>query len=157
MRRTALAAAFTLLALPALAGSVTPRPGWEVRPTDIPYAELLDRLKAAVTAEHMIAVAEAGPTEAAAREGETIPGNRVIGVFRNDFALRAIRSSGPAMIEAPIRFYVTEDKSGGATLSWKTPSHVFGPYFDEGGDELETVAEELDAIFLAIADRATEG
>jgi uncharacterized protein (DUF302 family) len=61
------------------------------------------------------------------------------------------------MIEAPVRFYVTEDKDGTATLSWKTPSTVFSPYYDEGGEELRAVAEELDTIFRAIAARATGG
>lgn len=158
LRTTTLAGAFCALALPALAGSVEPRPGWEVRDTDIAYAELLDRLKAAVKEEKMGVVSEAGPTEAAKKLlGEEIPGNRVVGVFRPDFAVRAVRASVPAMIEAPIRFYVTEDEDGGATLSWKTPSHVFAPYMDEGGEELQAVAEELDAIFLAIADRAVGG
>jgi uncharacterized protein (DUF302 family) len=72
-----------------------------------------------------------------------------VGVFRNDFAVRALAASEAAMIEAPIRFYVTEGEGGGATLSWKTPSHVFAPYAD-GGADLQAVAQELDAIFEAI-------
>ena len=59
------------------------------------------------------------------------------------------------MIEAPVRFYVTEDTDGTATLSWKTPSHVFAPYEDEGGDDLVAIAEEIDVKFEAIASRAT--
>jgi hypothetical protein len=59
------------------------------------------------------------------------------------------------MIEAPVRFYVTEDADGSATLSWKTPSFVFAPYVAEGGPELQAAASELDAKFDAIAGRAT--
>ncbi len=59
------------------------------------------------------------------------------------------------MIEAPIRFYVTENADGTATLSYKTPSAVFAPYIDEGGAELAAIAGELDAIFAAIAKGAT--
>ena len=58
------------------------------------------------------------------------------------------------MIEAPIRFYVTEDADGSATLSYKTPSFVFGPYFDEGGEALQALAGELDQIFDQIATQA---
>lgn len=143
------------LALPLGANAMSPRPGWQVLETDKPYAALLADLKTAVGAAKMGVVTEAGPTEAAASRGVTIPGNRVVGVFRNDFAVRALALSEAAMIEAPIRFYVTEDADGGATLSWKTPSHVFAPYAD-GGAGLAALAEELDAIFAAIGAAATE-
>ncbi len=145
------------LASPALAGSVEPRPGWEVHDSQLSYQELLERLKQAVADGQMIVVTEAGPTEAAAKRGVEIPGNRVLGVFRNDFAVRVIRLSVPAMIEAPIRFYVTEDADGTATLSYKTPSHVLAPYMAEGGEKLEALAAELDQIFADIAKRATGG
>ena len=88
--------------------------------------------------------------------GITIPGNRVIGVFNNVYAVKVLSLSTAAMIEAPIRFYVTENADGTATLAYKTPSFVFAPYFAEGGAELEAVAAELDAKFAAIAARATE-
>jgi uncharacterized protein (DUF302 family) len=148
-------AAAVLIAISAQAGSVAPRDGWAVHDTGLAYAELLDRLKEAVEAEGMFVVTEAGPTGAAASRGIEIPGNRVVGVFRNDFAVRALRASAAAMIEAPVRFYVTEDADGTATLSYKLPSFVFAPYMEEGGDELAVVADELDAIFAAIAGRAT--
>lgn len=150
----------TLLTMSALVISVTaamalePRDGWSVADSDKSYPELLADLKEAVTAEQMGLVTEAGPTEAAAARGVTIPGNRVIGVFRPDFAIRALGASEAAMIEAPIRFYVTERPDGGATLSYKLPSFVFAPYADEGGEELSAVAGELDAIFAAIAQKA---
>lgn len=137
------------------AHAMSPREGWRVIETGQSYQGLLDSLRTAVEAEGMFVVTEAGPTEAAVRRGEHIPGNRVVGVFRNDFAVRALRASLAAMIEAPIRFYVTEDDNGTATLSWKAPSHVFRPYQDEGGEALRTVATELDAIFEAIGRRAT--
>jgi uncharacterized protein (DUF302 family) len=139
----------------AAAETVWPDQGWRVVPTQQSYAKFLDAFREAVDAEGMAVVTEAGPTEVAASRGEIIPGNRVLGVFRNDFAVRIIRISVPAMIEAPIRFYVTEEDDGTATLSWKTPSHVFDPYMDQGGEELGVIAGELDTIFEAIADRAT--
>ncbi len=36
---------------------------------------------------------------------------------RSDFAVRAVRASTAAMIEAPIQFYVTENDDGTAALS----------------------------------------
>lgn len=151
----AMLALMGMSSLPLHAESIAPREGWQVIQTEKSYTELLESLRDAISAEKMGLVTEAGPTEAAAQRGEEIPGNRVVGVFRNDFAVRALRASVPAMIEAPIRFYVTEEDDGTATLSWKTPRHVFSPYFDDGGEELRAVAEELDGIFEAIAQRAT--
>jgi uncharacterized protein (DUF302 family) len=155
MGRLAVMLAAAAMALATGAGSLAPREGWAVHDTGYPYAELLGRLREAVTAEGMIVVTEAGPTEAARSRGIEIPGNRVVGVFRNDFAVRALEASTAAMIEAPIRFYVTEEPDGTATLSYKLPSHVFAPYMAEGGAGLAAVAAELDAIFAAIAARAT--
>lgn len=152
-------AAITTLLLVALtvaadAGSISPREGWAVHNTDQSYEDLLASTRAAIRSEGMFLVTEAGPTEAAAKRGVEIPGNRVLGVYRNDYALRTIRQSVAAMIEAPIRLYVTENPDDTATLSYKTPTHVFGPYMAEGGAKLEALAEELDQVFAAIARRA---
>ncbi len=145
-----------ILAAPVAAESRWPDRGWQVTPTSLAYDELLKALREAVEAEGMFVVTEAGPTEAAASRGVAIPGNRVLGVFRNDYAVRILRLSVPAMIEAPMRFYVTENDDGSATLSWKTPTHLLAPYVDTAGEELETVARELDILFAAIAQRVTE-
>ena len=157
MTRILLAALVALIALPALADSIAPREGWAVYDSAHAYAALIDRVKEEVKAEPGLGVVtQAGPTEVAATRGVTIPGNRVIGVFGPDFAIRAIGLSVPAMIEAPIRMYVTEDSDGSATLSYKTPTLVFSPYFDEGGDDLRALAAELDGKFQAIAERAVK-
>jgi uncharacterized protein (DUF302 family) len=154
MKRLAICLAAMLIAAQGFAGSIAPRAGWSVHDTGLEYAVLLDSLKAAVKAEGMVVVTEAGPTEAAKGRGVIIPGNRVVGVYRTDFAVRALAASTAAMIEAPIRFYVTENTDGTATLSYKTPGAVLAPYLDEGGAELSAIAGELDAIFAAIAARA---
>lgn len=133
-----------------------PQEGWNVVVTEKAYADLVEDLRSAVADNDMLVVTEASPTAAAAQRGETIPGNRVVGVFRNDFAVRIIRESVPAMIEAPLRFYVTEDASGSATLSWKTPSEVFAPYSQGDDDELANIARELDELFTRIANNATD-
>lgn len=150
-----------VLMLALMTGSLTaaqnvgPREGWRVIPTQQSYSELLDKVRKAVTDEGMGLVTDVGPTETAARRGETIPGNRVLGVFRNDFAVRALRASVPAMIEAPIRLYITENQDGTATLSWKKPGHVFSPYMESGGAQLKAVADELNTIFESIGESAT--
>lgn len=156
MRRLVIAV-LALLPAAAFAQSVLGTPdGWRVEETGKSYEALLSDLKEAVREENMGIVTEAGPTEAAASRGETIPGNRVVGVFRNDFAVDIIRAAPAAMIEAPIRFMVMEEPDGTATLAWKRPSTVFAPYLEDGGEVLSNASQHLDAVFESIAMRATE-
>jgi uncharacterized protein (DUF302 family) len=162
MRHLMTAAALTMMLVRPVSAAdevevadIAPRDGWQVIATDRSFDALLDSLRAAVPAAGMGLVTEAGPTETAAGRGITIPGNRVVGVFNNDFAVRTLALSTAAMIEAPIRFYVTEDGDGGASLSWKRPGTVFAPYMDDAGPGLAEIAAELDAKFEEIAAAAT--
>ncbi len=156
MTRLTAALILSLSLATPLSAEMAPRPGWAVLPTDRPYKQLIEDVKSAAKAGGMGVVTQAGPTGAAARRGITIPGNRVIGIFNNTYAVQILGLSTAAMIEAPIRLYVTENADGTATLSYKLPSTVFAPYFDEGGAELETAASELDTVFAEIAKTATE-
>jgi len=122
--------------------------------TDKSYNQLIADVKSATKSNGMGVVTQAGPTGAAANRGITIPGNRVIGIFNNDFAVKILATSTAAMIEAPVRIYVTEEPDGHATLSYKLPSHVFAPYADEGGAELIDLANQLDQRFDAVAQQA---
>ncbi|MGR3614427.1 MAG: DUF302 domain-containing protein [Paracoccaceae bacterium] len=151
MRLATIVIGMCLFACIAFAGDLAPREGWVVRETGKPYADLVKDVRAAVKKNGLIVVTQAGPTKAAAKRGITIPGNRVIGVFNNDYAVKVLATSTAAMIEAPLRMYVTEESDGTGTLSYKTPSYVFAPYSDEGGSRLIKLGQELDTKFNAIA------
>lgn len=155
MRRTFAILIALTLALPA-AAEMAPRTGWSVTPTSKSYDQLIADVKAAAKANKMGIVTEAGPTGAAKNRGVTIPGNRVIGIFNNVYAVKILALSTAAMIEAPIRMYVTENPDGSATLSYKLPSTVFAPYADEAGTDLAGLAEALDQTFAAINDQAAK-
>lgn len=145
------------LALPAAAQDVAdmaPRAGWSVTPTAKSFDDLVAATRGAAGAGKLAVVTMAGPTGAAASRGIEIPGNRVIGLYNNDFAVRVLRLSTPAMIEAPIRVYVTENADGTATLSYKLPSEVLAPYIADV-PALAEVAAELDLAFAAVALAAT--
>ena len=86
--------------------------------------------------------------------GIKIAGNIVLGVYRNDFAVRMLAASVPAGIEAPLRFYITENADGSATLTWRRPSAVFAPYESA---ELDAMATELDVIWAAIVNQTLQG
>jgi uncharacterized protein (DUF302 family) len=119
--------------------------------TEKSFEELVDSVKGAVEANEMAVVTQACASCGAAKRGITIPGNMVIGVYRNDFAVRMLEASVPAGIEAPIRFYVTENADGTASLTYRMPSAVFAPY---GSADLDAMAKELDLIWQKIVDDA---
>ena len=136
----------------ARAENATPYPGMVIAKTAHSYKDLVGRLDAAVKANKMGLVTRASATLGAASLGKTIPGNMVIGVYRPDFAVRMLEASVAAGIEAPLRFYVTENADGTATLTYRKPSAVFAPYEVPALDEM---ARELDEIFARIAATAT--
>lgn len=128
-------------------------PGTHVIPTGYGFQELVERLDQAIEDNGMFAVTRASASAGAESRGLDIPGNMVVGVYRNDFAVRMLEASVPAGIEAPIRFYVTEESDATAALRYREPSAVFAPY--DGGEALTALAKELDAIFADIANQAT--
>ena len=63
-----------------------------------------------------------------------------------------LKAHVPAGIEAPLRFYLTEDADGTATLRYRPPSAVFKAYENTALDDM---ARELDIIFDKIVRQAT--
>ena len=134
-----------LSAMPSvMGGTVGAREGWVVIDTTYSFSELTGRLETAVKDQRMGLVTSASASDGAKAAGFQIPGNKVYGVFRNDFARRMLAANVAAGIEAPIRFYVTENADGTATLSYK-----------QQASELKGIATELDEIFGKIAESAT--
>jgi uncharacterized protein (DUF302 family) len=158
LRFLGLALFLSAAAAPALAEMPATAPaGWQVMKTPHGYADLVARLEKAIADNKMGLVTKASATVGAKQQlNQDIAGNTVIGVYRPDFAVRMLEASIPAGIEAPIRFYVTENADGSADLSYKAPSFVFAPYAD-GGEALKALAVELDAIFAKIAADAAGG
>lgn len=142
---------FVGFALPftgALADNPTPYPGTHVMKTPHSYEALVQRLDDAVKDNKMGIVARASATLGAKSIGVTIPGNMVVMVYHPKYAVRMLDASVSAGIEAPIRFYITENADGTATLTYRTPSSIFGPYENA---ELNEMAKELDGVFDRIA------
>jgi uncharacterized protein (DUF302 family) len=130
-------------------------PGWVIQPTGRSYAELVERVDAAVAKSPFNVVTRASATVGARNLGQTIPGNMVVGVFAPQLAIRLLDASVAAGIEAPLRLYITENPDGTATLSYKTATYVLAPYAAEGGQTLTALAAELDTILDQIAEQAT--
>ncbi len=137
-----------LLAATAPAAGDTVLPGTEIRKTKFSFQDLRNRLDAAIEKNKVYVVSRASASAGAKHRGIEIPGNMVVGVYRNDFAVRMLAASVAAGVEAPLRFYLTENADGTATLSYRKPSAVFGPY---GSKPLDELAKELDVLWAKIA------
>lgn len=150
---TAVIVSFALV-FPAWSADV--RSGWIVHQTSHSFGDMVKKLNAAIKGAKMLRVTRASASAGAKGRGLTIPGNMIVGVYRNDYAVRMLEASIDAGIEAPIRYYLTENADGGTRLAYRTPSAVFAPYMDEGGDKLKALAEELDGVFDGIAKAAIQ-
>lgn len=153
-RARLLPAAFLAAAL--LAGPATAAPeGLVTAKTPHSYETLIERLNVAVKAHEMGLVTRASATVGAkAAFDKVIPGNMVIGVYHPRFAVPMLEASIAAGIEAPIRFYITENEDGTASLTYRKPTVIFAPY-EGGGEQLKNLAKELDEVFASIAKQAT--
>ena len=136
------------------AESAAPLAGTVTMKTRYGFDALLARLEKAITDNRMGLVAQASASRGAAARGVKIPGNALLMVFRNDYAVRMLNASVPAGIEAPLRIYVTENPDGSASVTYRRPSAVFAPYASPVLDEL---AKELDVIFGSIVRDASGG
>lgn len=136
------------------AAAQAPYPGTLTFKTAHTFDVLVARVEKAVEANAMTLVAHASASRGAAARGIKIPGNAVLMVFRNDYAVRMLAASVAAGIEAPLRIYVTENRDGTASLTYRRPSAVFGLY---GSAELDRMARELDTVFERIVKDAGGG
>ncbi len=153
MRAILLVCLGLLAATPVGAENPAPYSGTKVIETGTPFAAFVDKLTAAVSANKMGIVAQACADCGAKSIGVAIPGNRVIMVYRPDFAVRMLKASVASGIEAPLRLYVTERPDGSARLTYRLPSHVFGAYQVAALDEM---GKELDVIVAKIVADATK-
>lgn len=149
-----------VMGLPALIGAGPSRgaetalPGTTTIKTRQGFDALITRVEKSIADRKMGLVAQASASRGAAARGVKIPGNAVLMVFRNDYAVRMLAASVPAGIEAPLRLYITENPDGTASLTYRMPSAVFAPY---GSPALDAMAKELDAVFRNIARDAAGG
>ena len=152
MRLLLLSFLIAILALPVRAENPTPYSGTQVIETGQPFDVFVKKLTASIAANKMGLVGNACATCGARNIGVTIPGNRVMMIFNPHFAVRMLKASEAAGIEAPIRLYITEQADGKARLTYRLPSHVFGVY---KVPLLDSMAKELDEIFARIVSQAT--
>ncbi len=131
----------------AHADSPAPYSGTQTVSSQHSFETLLQRLERAISDNKMGLVAQASASKGAAARGVKIPGNAVLMVFRNDYAVRMLEANLPSGIEAPLRLYVTENTNGTASVTYRTPSATFAPY---RSNKLDALARELDPVLAKI-------
>lgn len=147
LRNSAAAFVLGVSAFSALAASSTGLPEISEATTRQSFETVVQSLEKSIIDNKMGLVAQASASKAAASRGVKIPGNIVLMVFRNDFAVRMLQASVAAGFEAPLRIYVTENADSTTSVSYRMPSVVFSPYRNA---ELDALAKELDPIFARI-------
>lgn len=143
-----------IAALAAAGDPAWPSPGTVTIKARYGFDVLRARLEKAIADHKMGLVAQASASRGAAARGIKIPGNAVLMVFRNDYAVRMLKASVPAGIEAPLRIHVTENPDRTASVTYRLPSAVFAPY---GSPALDELATELDAVFRIVVRDAAGG
>ena len=99
-------------------------------------------------------VALASASRGAAGQGVKIPGNAVVMVFRDDFAVPVLEAGVPPGIEARPRIYVIENRAGTSSLTDRKPMADFAAY---GSGKLDAMAKELDSSREKIGSDAASG
>ena len=142
-------AAAILLHLPASVpvANAMEEPGYVVVATPASFVDLEKRVAAAVAKNQMNIVTRASASDGAKGRGIVIRGDAVLGIFRNDFAVRMLAANVDAGIEAPVRLHLVEEPDGTSSIRYRKPGVLFGHY---DGEAIKQVGRELDVIFDAI-------
>ncbi len=130
----------------------TAQTGYQIVHLPVTISTLEEQLAAAISKNSMTLVNRASASDGAKGRGLSIRGDVVIGVFRNDYALRMLDANVDAGIEAPIRFHLTQEADGTSSLRYYQPSAVFLRY---EGEAIKALGRELDGVFAQIVKDAT--
>jgi len=135
------------------AGTSNPRRQREtvvkVHKYDAPFPEVVKALISGVEKNDMSLVCYINVQENARERGLMIGGNRILEVFRPDYAIRVWEADIEAGVDVPIRIHVCEGSDGYTYARYREPSNTFAPY---DNDALSALGAELDPIFERVVE-----
>ncbi|MGH3086405.1 MAG: DUF302 domain-containing protein [Rubrobacteraceae bacterium] len=111
------------------------------------FDEVVESLVKSIEESGMLLVADIDVRKSAAKRAISLAGNRILEVFRPDYAARVWGTEIEAGVDIPIRTHVHEDEGGGVAARCRTPLEVLSRH---GNDELTLFAAELDPVFERI-------
>lgn len=112
-----------------------------------PFDEVVAALISGIEESGMLLVADIDVRKNAAKRGMSLTGNRILEVFRPDYAARVWEMEIEAGVDIPIRIHVHEDGAGAVTARYRSPLEVLSGH---GNDELTLFAAELEPVFEKI-------
>lgn len=120
----------------------------KARTYDAPFAQVVEALISDIEESGMFLVADIDVQKNASKQGLEIGGNRILEVFRPDYAVKVWEMEIEAGVDIPIRIHVHEAGEGRITARYRAPSEVFSRH---GNDALTVFGAELDHVFEGIA------
>jgi len=124
-----------------------------VRISRLPLAGVVSRLRDAITANDVWVLHEIDPQTLLRKGGYAIAAARQIFFFHPRLMARLLTADAAALIEAPLKFAVTELEDGGVAVRWLDPEAAFARY---NHPDLTSLGKELAQLCVHIADRALE-
>lgn len=108
-----------------------------------PFDEVVEAIIASIESSGMLLVADIDVRKNAAKKGIELTGNRILEVFRPDYAARIWGMEIEAGVDVPIRIH----EDGSVAARCRTPLEVLSRH---GNDESILFAAELDPVFEKI-------
>lgn len=124
------------------------------RMTSGTLSEVVMRLRAAIEAAHLWVLHEIDPQMLLARDSYDIPSARQILFFHPSLMARLLAADSSALIEAPLKFALTQAANGNVMIRWSDPIASFARY---GNAELEQLGRDLADICDRIVAGALDG
>lgn len=110
----------------------------------------VERLEAGIEAAGLRVAGRIDGQANAARMGREVPADRILEVFRPDFAIRVWAAEKAAGIDIPLRIHIYAAADGSTRVALRRPGEVFAPW---DNPELDAIGAELEPLFDTILAR----
>ena len=124
-----------------------------VRTTNVPFEEVLAKLRAAIGASGLWVLHEIDPQAVLRRADLSIGAARQILFFHPDLMVRLLQADQSALLEAPLKFAVMELPDKTVSVRWINPEGPFARYDNAAlsklGQELAITCEHIATEALA--------
>lgn len=109
------------------------------------FDETVERLKNAIETAEFLLIHEINPQQILAKHGIAIKKFKQLLYFHPNYMKQLLETNPEAVIQAPLKFIVREEKNGEVEILYMKPTNLFGSYFelDELGKMLEKITVDI--------------
>lgn len=108
---------------------------------------MVEALISGIRESGLLLAADIDVQKNARKTGMEIGGNRILLVFRPDYAVRVWEAEIDAGVDIPVHIHIHETLEGRVQARYRPPSEIFAPY---GNQALSEIGVELDPVFAGI-------